>query len=98
MPSMVRAEQIGRNPHLRAAFGDAALRINPADAQERGLEPHTVVSFSVGGFTRHATIAVTDTVPAGLMLLPATPDQPVGLTEFDPATITVERVSLEMSA
>ncbi len=98
VPSMVRAEQLSRNPHLRSAFGDAALRVNPADAREMGLEPHTVVSFQVGAFARHATVSVSDAVPAGLMLLPAIPEQPVGLAEFDPATITVERVSLEMSA
>jgi len=80
-PSLLKVDRLGRNPKLRAAHGDAALRVNPADAPMQNLKAGGAVTLEVGGVRRHATVRVTDGVPPGLMLLPATFDQPVGLVE-----------------
>lgn len=86
-PSFLKLERLGRNPKLRAAHGDAALRVHPADARARNLQAGTEVRVEVAGVVRSATVRVTDGVPQGLLLLPATFDQPVGLTtaEVTPA-------------
>ena len=78
-PSFVKLERLPRNPALRASYGDVSLRVNPADAKEKGLTIGSKVTLSVAGARRKATVVVTDNAPQGLMLLPATFNQPVGL-------------------
>jgi NADH-quinone oxidoreductase subunit G len=83
VPTMVRPERLGRNPHLRSVFGDAPLRLHPEDAKAHGLVSGQGVRLNVAGFSRLAAVHVTDTVPRGLMLLPALPEQPAGLYSVD---------------
>jgi NADH-quinone oxidoreductase subunit G len=88
VPSMVRAEQLDRNPRLKAALGAAALRINPSDAATLGLAAGDEVTLALQGTLRCATVVVTDATPPGLMLLPALIDQPIGLTRLEPTAIS----------
>ena len=96
-PSMARPEYLARNPHLAAATGGEALRLNPADAVELGLNRGDVVALDAGGTPRRAHVQPTDAVPPGLFLLPATPNQPSGLVAIDRASIRVERTALEVA-
>lgn len=82
-PSLFKLERLARNPKLRAAHGDAKLRVNPADAGELGLGEGKPVTLSVSGVMRKATVKLTENAPQGVMLLPATFDQPVGLTSAE---------------
>ena len=81
--SFLKVDRLSRNPKLRAAHGDAALRVNPADAEARNLRSGSNVTVNVGGVARSATAKVTEDAPQGLMLLPATFDQAVGLTSAE---------------
>ena len=87
-PSLIKIDRLSRNPKLHAAHGDAALRVNPADAKVQNLKTGDDVTVATGGVTRTATVKVTETAPEGLMLLPVTFDQTVGLAtaEVSPAT------------
>ena len=87
-PSLIKIDRLSRNPKLRAAHGDATLRVNPTDAKAQNLKTGGHVTVTVGGVTRAATIKVTETAPEGLMLLPVTFDQTAGLAtaEVSPAT------------
>jgi len=87
VPSMSRIEQLDRNPHLRAALGAAALRVNPGDANLMGLTTGDEVTLTLQGTLRRATVVITDATPPGLMLLPALIDQPVGLVRLEPTAI-----------
>ena len=78
-PSLSKIDRLSRNPKLRAAHGDAALRVNPADAKARNLKTGGSVTVNIGGITRTATVKVTENVPEGLLLLPVTFDQTAGL-------------------
>ena len=91
-PSLLKIDRLDRNRKLRMAHGDAALRVNPVDARDRGLEAGAAVTVTVGGVVRSATVRVTENVSAGLMLLPVTFDQGVGLgtAEVTPAPELVE--------
>ncbi len=89
--SMVRPEYAYLNPHLLAERGGPALRVNPADAQAHGLAAGDDVRLRVNGMWRRATVKVTEDVPAGLMTIPATPDQPQGLAHADLSTLAVLR-------
>jgi NADH-quinone oxidoreductase subunit G len=97
VPSMVRPEFLSRNPHLRAVFGDVALSLHPDDAQRLKLVRGDRVRLSVDGTVRKATVRVSEAVPQGLMLLPATPDQPVGLATADISTLAKESSQLEVA-
>jgi NADH-quinone oxidoreductase subunit G len=77
-PSMIRTEYISRNPHLRAAHGDAKLSLHPTDAAFHNLRQDDVVSLNVGG----------------LMSVPALPEQPVGVANADMASLKKEQVAL----
>ncbi len=79
-PSFLKLERLERNPKLHAAYSDAALRVHPADAKEKGLEAGAEVILIAGKVKRKARVVVTETAPEGLMLFPATFNQPVGLT------------------
>ncbi len=89
--SMVRPEYAYLNPHLLAERGGPALRVNPSDAQAHGLAAGDDVRLRVSGLWRRATVKVTEDVPAGLMTIPATPDQPHGLAHADLSTLAVLR-------
>ena len=97
-PSMLRLEYLSRNPHLRAAFGEAALRLHPTDAAFHDLRQDDIVSLTVGGLRRRLRVQVTDAAPEGLLLVPALPEQPVGLVQADLSSLQKERQALEVSA
>jgi NADH-quinone oxidoreductase subunit G len=97
VPTMVRTELLDRNPHLLAATGGPALRLHPDDARRLGLGADDVVSVSVAGVPRRLTVRPTEAVPPGLVTVPATPDEPVGLVAVDLAHATVERRALEVA-
>jgi NADH-quinone oxidoreductase subunit G len=82
-PSMVRAEELHRNPHLQLAYGHLSLRLHSSVAAAHGLSEGDGVRFMVGTFERVARVALEPELPEGLMLLPALPDQPVGLYNLD---------------
>ncbi|CAA9586578.1 MAG: NADH-ubiquinone oxidoreductase chain G [uncultured Truepera sp.] len=81
--SLLKVDRLRRNPKLRAAHGDVALRVNPADAEAQNLEAGANVTVNIGGVARSATIKITEDAPEGLMLLPATFDQALGLTSAE---------------
>jgi NADH-quinone oxidoreductase subunit G len=97
-PSMIRAEYISRNPHLRAAHGDAKLSVHPTDAAFHNLRQDDVVSLNVGGVNRKLQVQITDRLPGGMMSVPALPEQPVGVANADMASLKKEAVSLQTSA
>ncbi len=97
-PSMIRAEYISRNHHLRAAHGATKLSIHPTDAAFHNLRQDDVVSLNVGGLSRKFQVQITDAVPGGMMTVPQIPEQPVGLVFADMATLRKEAVSLQTNA
>ena len=97
VPSMVRQDYLSRNPHLLAAHGGAQLRMHPEDAADHDLRNYDVVRLNVGGVERTLSVSLSEGVPKGLMLVPALPEQPVGLVEADMATITKEKQALEVA-
>lgn len=97
VPSMVRSEYLSRNPQLSAAQGGSVLRIHPEDAASHGLNRDDVVSLMVGGVKRRLTVKPTQTAPEGIMLVPASSDQPVGLVEADMYSLSKEQVALEVA-
>ena len=97
VPSMLRPEFITRNPHLRAAHGDAKLRVHPEDATTNKLAQNDLIRANVGGFTRLLSVQITDAVSQGQMLIPALPDQPVGRAELDMSSIEKENIALEVA-
>jgi len=97
VPTMVRTELLDRNPHLLAATGGPALRLHPDDAQRLGWRAHDVVTVAVAGVPRRLAVRPTEAVPPGLVTVPATPDEPVGLVSVDLAHATVERRALEVA-
>ncbi len=97
VPTMVRPEYLGRNPGLRAALGDLALRLHSADAAEHGLDAGDEVSVPVDGAPRQLRVVLDDGVPRGACLVPATPDAPVGRAEVALAELVVQRRALEVA-
>ncbi|MEX2540278.1 MAG: NADH-quinone oxidoreductase subunit NuoG [Trueperaceae bacterium] len=97
IPSMIRHEYLSRNPHLRAAHGEAPLRLNPADAGRLGLRDGDTVTVPVDGVERRAAVMVTESAPEGLPLLPALPDQPAGSATADFKALRKERFALEVA-
>ncbi|MDA0699941.1 MAG: molybdopterin-dependent oxidoreductase, partial [bacterium] len=97
VPTMVRAEVLDRNPHLLATTGGPALRLHPDDAAKHGLRVGDVVSVPVAGVPRRLTVRPSEAVPRGLVTVPATPDEPVGVVPIDLARATVERRALEVA-
>ncbi|MGL4609314.1 MAG: NADH-quinone oxidoreductase subunit NuoG [Trueperaceae bacterium] len=93
-PSMIRAEYISRNPHLRAAHGGAKLSIHPTDAAFHNLRQDDVVSLNVGGLIRKLQVQITDALPGGMMSVPAIPEQPVGVVNADMSSLKKEQVAL----
>jgi NADH-quinone oxidoreductase subunit G len=96
-PNMNRLEYFSRNPHLRAAYGGAALRLHPEDAAARGLTGGEEVELQVGGITRTATVKVTEDAPRGLLLLPGWLE-PVDLANTDLDTLKIIHPPLEVVA
>jgi NADH-quinone oxidoreductase subunit G len=97
VPSMVRHEYLTRNPHLLAARGETPLRLHPADAGRLGLGAGDVVVLPVDGVDRRLAVTVTDAAPEGTPLVPALPDQPVGLASADFTALRKERHALEVA-
>lgn len=83
VPSMIKPERLSRNPHLLAEYGAVTLRLHPEDAAARGLSAGDVVDITVGGIKRRVTVRLSEGVPEGLLLLPATFDQPPGYAVLD---------------
>ena len=96
-PSMLRVEQLHRNPHLLKAHGPVALKLHPSDAAQLGVNNGDAVSIKVAGVTRNAVAEVSEDTAAGVMLLPALPDQPVGLVPVDTAGIKVSHDTVTAS-
>ncbi len=97
VPTMVRPEVLGRNPHLLAATGGLKLRLNPADAAPAGVRDGDHVKVLVDGVPWLLVVQVSDAVPAGLATVPATSDEPVGRANVDLGKIAVERRALEVA-
>lgn len=95
-PSMLRHEYLQRNPHLLADRGFTPLRVNPADAGPLDLRSGDQVTLTVAGLRRRAEVVLTEQVPAGLMLLPALPEQPSGLRSAPADSFRHERQALEV--
>jgi len=98
VPSMARAEYLDRNPHLNLAVGGNKLRVNQEDAAIHGLMDGAEVRLRAGGLWRDAVVQVTPNVPAGLMTLPALPEQAVGVTQADLQSLVVNQVRLEVAS
>jgi len=97
VPTMVRADLLDRNPHLRAATGGLALRLHPEDAARHGLQAGDEVTVPVAGVPRRLVVRPSEAVPKGLVTVPATPDEPVGLVPVDLARVAIERRALEVA-
>ncbi len=97
VPSMLRTEYLSRNPHLAAAHGEAALKIRPADAVLYDLREGDVVSMKVGGVRRRLWVEYSEAMPGGTFLVPALPEQPVGVARADLASAVKERRVLEVA-
>ena len=97
VPSMLRTEYLSRNPHLAAAHGEAALKIRPADAVLYDLREGDVISMKVGGVRRRLWVEYSEAMPGGTFLVPALPEQPVGVARADLASAVKERRVLEVA-
>jgi len=97
VPSMVRADLSERNPSLTRALGRPPLRIHPIDAAKERLRDGDEVTLPVAGVARRLRVWIDPGVPAGLMTLPATPDEPVGVLSIDLSEAAVERRALEVA-
>jgi NADH-quinone oxidoreductase subunit G len=97
VPTMVRAEVLDRNPHLRAATGGLALGLHPDDAAALKLRAGDEVTVPVAGVPRRLVVRPSESVPVGLATVPATPDEPVGLVPIDLKQIALERQALEVA-
>ncbi|MEZ4633306.1 MAG: NADH-quinone oxidoreductase subunit NuoG [Deinococcales bacterium] len=83
VPSMVKAEYSAYNQHLRMAFGGPALIMSPEMAKLKGLREGDEVKVRVGGLERSLTLRLNLTLPNDLVLVPALPEQPSGLSSLD---------------
>lgn len=97
VPSMMRADLAERNPSLTRALGTPALRLHPIDAAKERLRQGDEVTLPVAGVARRLRVAIDPGVPAGLIALPATPDEPVGVVSVDLSQAAVERRALEVA-
>ena len=98
VPTMVRIEELGRNPHLRQALGEAVLELHPEDAAARELQSGDAVTVEIAGVPRRLVVKVSERPPAGLCLLPRSADQSAGLRQLDWSTLRKERIELEVAA
>ena len=97
VPTMVRPEYLARNPRLRAALGDLALRLHPADAAGHDLHDGDEVRVPVDGAPWRLRIVLSEAVPRGVCLVPATPDAPVGRAHVALEQVVHERRALEVA-
>ena len=97
VPSMVRPEYLARNPGLRSALGDLALRLHPDDAAARGLRAGDEVRVPVDGRPLRLRVVPSEGVPRGAALVPATPDAPVGPVTVAFDELVHERRALEVA-
>jgi NADH-quinone oxidoreductase subunit G len=97
VPTMARPEYLARNPGLRAALGDLALSLHPADAADHGLQAGDAVRVPVDGVPRDLRVVLDEGVPRGVRLVPATPDAPAGRAEVALGRLVLQRRALEVA-
>jgi len=97
VPTMARPEYLAYNRHLAAAIGGLALRLHPADAAARDLRSGDEVSVPVDGVRQRLRVVVSDAVPQGVPLVPASPDAPVGRAHVAFDALVHERRALEVA-
>ena len=90
VPTMLRLEYLDKNPHLLAERGIAKLAMNSGDASSHGLKNADLVSLDVAGIKRRFEIKIKDSLPNGLWLVPAIPEQAVGLVEVGTGSLKKE--------
>lgn len=95
VPSMLRFEVHDHNPHLLAERGIAPLTLHPDEAARLGVNAGDRVRIEVSGVTRRAEVRVSDRLSAGLALLPALPEQPVGRASAA-TEVVLDRQALEV--
>ncbi|MEM7734585.1 MAG: NADH-quinone oxidoreductase subunit NuoG [Deinococcota bacterium] len=83
VPTMVRPEYLAYNPSLETAHGALSLRVHPDDANKYGLPVGERVKLDVSGVTRYLVVKEDNRVAPGLALVPALPEQPLGLAFAD---------------
>lgn len=83
----------GRASEFGEAPDDATLRLHPADASDRGVDPGARVAVRDGDTTVGATARLDDDVRRGTVYLPATVADP--LTRRGATTVAVEPVAPE---
>jgi len=93
-PSMLRYELASQNPALMAVHGVKALSLNPEDALEQRLREGDEISLPIGGIPYRLVVRVSESLPRGLMALPASADEPVGVVNADLKRASVERRAL----
>ena len=82
---------------MRAAHGDAKLRIHPTDAAFHNLRQDDVISLNVGGLVRKLQVQITDVVAGGMMTVPTLPDQPIGIVNIDMSSLKKLQHALEVA-
>ena len=97
VPTMLRPEYLSRNPHLLAAHGEVSLKIRPADAVLYDLNEGDLVRVNVGGLGRRVRIEYSEAMPGGTFLVPALPEQPVGVAQADMTSLIKERRVLKVA-
>ena len=97
VPTMARPEYLDRNPRLASAVGGLALRLHPDDAAAHDLRSSDEVTVPVDGVPTRLRVAVSDGVPRGVALVPATPDAPVGPAHVALDALVHERRALEVA-
>jgi len=96
-PSMVRFDLARHNPGLRAVAGVRSLTLNPDDALEQRLRSGDEISLPIGGIPYRLVVRISDDLPRGLLAIPATADEPVGVVSADLKRASVERRALEVA-
>jgi NADH-quinone oxidoreductase subunit G len=98
VPTMTRAEYLPRNPHLQAALGGNALVIHPADADPQNLQQNDMIEVTIGTVRHRLRVERSDTVPEGLMLAPTLPEQPIGFSQADMASVKKLQIALGVAS
>lgn len=94
VPSMLRLEYLEHNTHLLAERGLGKLRLNSIDAQAKGLKTGQTVELEVAGIKRKLQVCISDYVPIGLWLLPALPEQPLGLSQANLDSLKIHELEV----
>jgi len=94
VPTMLRLEYLEHNSHLLAERGLGKLRVNSIDAQAKGLKTGQTVELEVAGIKRKLQVSVSDAVPIGLWLLPALPEQTLGLSRVNLDSLKIHELEV----